>query len=661
MSAAATIRIRTAGRDGRLLIILVVLLPLLLIGGVIGFFQGRSWYRRHREDQDYALAKQRLAENKRSEAAFIISLRLGRIAGAAGAGDERVLRWYRLDIECAIVSGNIPRMAQLYERVPQLVLENEDASARLARLLLAAKEFEQFETVRAAWRGRETNAGWWLAVDVDEAVRRGRREDALRILKERVLPGRDDSQRLLSLAMLHGDQDPTAALAYLDQALAADPENPEVRAVRAMQLEGAGEFERARVELVAAQMADADNPIYADLLAEYHRRRGDLIRMVRTLATSQHAFWPESYRLKLGFWSRVAHPHGQPLLEADPGELKDLLGFIERLPPGAFWDERGFLAVRGADAYLRARQETWWLRILHAIKEDRGRDALDLIASSTFRDQCWQPDLLSALEQTLRLRLNNERSPPTFVPRVTPTAPRHPLLAHLDHLAEIREPDAALDALLTGPRAWAALCLVSGWNEAGLALMPDLAAQPADTPPWLNAAVCNALRWNRSFDAALDYARVQPQTPALAIQQAEMLIALKRHAEAIPLLEPLVADSESGMTAAWILTSLALEARDADRADVILARSPAFAASLRGRELTARTAVVRDRNEDADRLYGAIAEQSAEGALWMLHRARGRKDEEASLRWMKVLIALQPSVLEPPPSKPTAAAPQQAR
>ncbi|MBA3845861.1 MAG: hypothetical protein H0X45_04375, partial [Planctomycetes bacterium] len=92
MSAASTIRIRTHGRDGRLLIVLAVLLPLLLIGGVVGFFQGRSWYRRHREDQDYALAKQRLSENKRSEAAFIISLRLGRIASAAGAGDERVLR-----------------------------------------------------------------------------------------------------------------------------------------------------------------------------------------------------------------------------------------------------------------------------------------------------------------------------------------------------------------------------------------------------------------------------------------------------------------------------------------------------------------------------------------------------------------------------------------
>ena len=83
--------------------------------------------------------------------------------------------------------------------------------------------------------------------------------------------------RLVRLALATSGSNLTTSWNYLADAAQLDPRNTEVRSFRAQILEQIGKDELARVEYVAAHVAEPQNPLLRDQLAEFYRRQGNSI------------------------------------------------------------------------------------------------------------------------------------------------------------------------------------------------------------------------------------------------------------------------------------------------------------------------------------------------------------------------------------------------
>ncbi len=615
----------------------------LVLAGFVGFRYWRAGLLARQEQRAFARAESLLQQGKPVDAlALVQSFRQPASA----------LAWPRVELQALTALRDIPRLALIYDRTPERILADEPASALVARAFLHARKTNDFTRLRGVWRGRESRPEIWLALDCDALILAGKPRQAEQFLHARTLPGTADATRLVRLALLIAPRDLPGAWELLAQAAGMQPRNPDIRSFRAQILEAAGRPAEARVEYVAALVAEPRNPLLRDQLAGFYQRQRnyDLALDTWTEALAQPTL--DFVWLKAQFWSRMVRPVKFDLSTSPPnGEFKPLVQWIAALAQGRFFDTNGFAQLPGSHLYAAQRQEVFWLRLLDALQSGRETEAFQLLKFEPKFKQSWEPDLAAALYRTLYYRQKRSLNPPDFVfASQIPAAARHQFFVQLEDAA-LRERTSAnhpaslpaeLDALLRGPNAFAAAALAAGWREAALQL-GSTNADFAHQPEWLVYGLAQVLRINRSPQVAREFLARQRSAPALDLLRAELLVEAGRRTEALKLLTPLASmNSGEGFRAACLLALDAAEQRHFDVARQFVERQPLLAADNSGKELCARLALAEGKTAEAEQIYRGIVATSVEAKTWFARRAFAQKQWDAARQLTHELLNLIP-------------------
>ena len=624
----------------------VVLLGLLLAVAALVFWRNRVIQQRSQaalQRVEEALA----ADNARGALAMINA------RPPAGRSDAEERRWLEAEVEACARLGQIARLQSLHGRDPGTVRGNEDAALLLARALLHGGDEAAALEIANAWQEKSPRAHLWFAFRVDAALLNGRREEALRRLQEREFAGSGDSVRLSRLALLAARDDPAAAWNFLARAYEANPRDVDVRSFRGQILETLGSNRLARVEYVAAHVANPANVVARDQLAEFYRRRGGFVNALETWLPAVTNNPPGFVPLKARFWSRVARPVVVPRADvsvADP--LRELVAYLEGRGEGEFWNADDFVLLANGASFERARQEVFWLKLLEALRAGRPDAALELLRTNPFRERSFDPLLERSLYHVLSWRKHGRLDAyGVEFSAFTPSTNRHTFLLDLHRHGGLErasgravELPESLSEVLGHADAPALVFLAAGWLRAGLDLTGGDPWSETD-PAWPVYAVTQARRAVRGSADALAYATNQPvATPTMRLLIGELRLATGDTDAALADLRPLVPATDAvGYRAAWLVGNAALERRDHEALAAVVARQPRL--GVAGQELLARSALIRGDTNQVERIYRGIVAESVPAKAFLMQLAFARKDWKTAREMTEALLLVMPDEL----------------
>ena len=614
---------------------------LALLAG--GFVWWRGHVARNAEQHAFARAEQLLRDGQPAATLALVDRH---------PSGKPPLDWTGLEIRALAGARHIPRLVAWHEREPQRVEQDEDATLLVARAYLHARQTANFKKLRQLWQPRERQPERWTILDADALMLVGKAREAEKILLAATFPTNAEPQRLSRLAILQAPRDPNAAWNLLDRAYTLDPRNTDIRSFRAQLLESASRFGDARVEYVAAHLAEPDNPLLRDQLAEFYTRQRSFDFALQTWREAVAIPSIEAIWLKLAFWGRVVQPSFLENLTNQPpaGRLQPLTQLLLSLPPDRFFDTNQFNLLPGAQRLASERPEVFWLQVLEALRTGAETNALDLLGQSRANGPT-APELSAALKTILAIRLSR----PSVVgswSRTGNATNRHQFFTELAAYAAASragKPIALLpetEAIVRGPNAFAAACLGAGWREAALRLLRETPA--ATRPPeWFPYGIAQTLRFNRRSRAALDYIAKQPPTSALTLLAAELELGDGQIKPGLARLETLAReDSDVGFRAAWLLSLANLDMNKIAVARATVAAQPRLANSSTGQELLARAALGEGKTNETDRIYRTIEKDSIEAQAWLLRQDMAAKNFDSARRRAAALREAVPEAME---------------
>lgn len=632
-------------------LILLLAILALLAGGFVGVRLWRTRVAQAQEARAFARAEALFSQGRITDAAAVIQV--------FGSRPGHRLNWPDLDFRVLVAQMNLPRLTAIFQREPDRVLADENASLTVARAFLHLRQPPEFERVRSAWKGRERDTARWLWLDADHLLLDGGSARAEELLRSKVYEGTNDVPRLLRLALLTAGKNPPESVDFLNRAAALDPRQPDTRAFRGQVLEALGRPGEARVEYVAAVVAAPSNPVWRDQLAEFYRRRGAVDMALRTWTESLAGPAFDAMWLKTVFWSRMVAPVDLASVSnrAPAGTLAPLYQFVRDLPQERFFDPDTFESLPGNRRFVQQRQEVFWLRLTDLLVQGNEAEALELLASPRPAGGSWEPHLERALVRILNWRntTNHTLLPRTIeLARVSrPNTNLHSFFIALEQQALSEGAQrtsnstfpSPLDAFLAGPHAIAGAFLAAGWREAALRLAPDAPA-PIESPTWLLYGLAQARRYNRSTPEALEFLTQYPGVPALELLAAEIQIADGQIEPGRATLQALApGNSDVGMRAAWLLAIDALDQGQPTEARRLVRTNPMLTAHAAGQEILARAALSEGDTNGAVQTYEAIVHASAEAQAFLARQAFAARDWDRAHSLTLSLLDLMPDEL----------------
>lgn len=560
--------------------------------------------------------------------------------------------WIRKDVVIATELGDLRRLAALHRRAPETTASEEKSALLLARLHGMEGETETAHSLRDRWRGKETLDAAWLGLDADRLARAGQRGEAVALLESVKLDGTDDCSRLMRLALLHVD-DPAKAVAYLDQAYEADPANADLRSLRGQILESQGEWRRARVEYVAAMVADPDNPLPRVQLADFHLRLQDYPRALDTLAPDAPVQQPTpALAWKRYFWERVTLGTTSPAALNMVGETvgEPIREFLAALPDNAFWNGEHFAKLPQARRLTEGTPEIRWLQTLEAARNGDDEAVLRHALSTPALDATFPASLRAALVATANFRLHEIPPQPGAFPSTPYDANRHSYFDRLDAWSQSGDgtmPEA-LRIFLKSSEAYAGAVLAAGWTGAALDLAKSLQTMESPPPEWFVYGVTRAIWQTQGAGQAEEWLGAHPVRPASALELlvAEIKLASGDGKTGQSMLAGISKNAtDTGARAAWILAAWLAEQGDLNQAIQTLKQHPELRQTRHGGELLAGLLVQSGRENEAQPIYEALA-QTSEAAMVYLARQSLRNGDEAKA------IALLESLVQKFPDTP---------
>lgn len=615
-------------------------------GAWVGLTHWSDCIARRDDEQRYRTASALLEHGKPAEADAVIRSR----SPSGNISEQTDRRWRDLAVATAARLQQLPQLLAIDARWPESIAANESASLLVARARLDSGHYDDAKKLVASWAARSTQPQLWFALEVDALLARKKRAEALALLQSRSFAGPADCGRLSRLALMNvGDLQ--AAWNYLDQAYLLDPKNTDVRSFRAQILERIGKRPLARVEYVAAYVADPSNLLLRDQLAEFYRRGSDYDDALDTWTAESLQPLFDFMWAKAWFWSHLVRPAKLAAPRGD--ELGALVKLLSGLPPNGFWDPDRFVKTAPARGYPGQQQEIFWLSLLEMLRNHDEKGAAEALRLNPLRAQSWAPDLETALRHILSYRIDgvlNPRNQPTLTLGAPPDQ-LHPFFVQLDTLAKAEHEGRLtmppeMDRLLHGDAPFAAALLATGWSEAALQLRsPE--ANCDGLPGWFAYGYTQALRFNRGSAPALAFAQRQTGTPELNLLLGEMQLEESNPEPGQRRLLALASfDSDVGYRAAWLLGVAALSQNRPQEAVQIVNAQPRLRDATTGREMLARAALAEGRTDDCTRDYEALASESAEAKAYLARLAFARHDWVAARRYTNELMVLFPDQLE---------------
>lgn len=615
----------------------------LVAGG--GVFVLAQWQSKKVQARRLEFAEELLQSDRAGEALDLLT------AENRPTNPEAQQRFGALQVEALRRAGQVDQLRQLYYTSPQWFDSDEEAVLLVARALLAMDDEFHFEQLTDRWENRQTLKSQWFAMRIDRLLKQGERREALRLLESHKFEGKDDFARLSRLALLHA-KEPEKAWRFLDQAYELDSENRTLRLFRGNLLETAGRRAEARVEYVAAYIADPTDAAMCDQLAEFYRRCGNHRAAQAIWSDLDPAHSTDFIELKRAFWSRVTAP-ATTLGSPPPGPWQDFAKYIAELPEERFWDETKFAELKASSSLAKIRQETYWLKLFQLFKDHQAGTASlqdvrrHLIENKVSATYSYSNDLQRALTLATTYRLKGNLNAESIVREGgRSVSRRHRFFDQLDAAhyqwslegAAYRTP-AELDALLRDDNVYAVIAMAAGWTETAVRL--DTGRPLGDgTPTWAAYGMTQAYRMNRGVEAALRYAVNQPRSPLLQVLIGELHLAGGDNEKALRILgEEAAENTEIGMRAAWLAAMALLETERLDEAEKIVRSNLRLETNALGQETLAKIATLRGDADSAAAIYGRIKDESFEAAAYEAKRAYARDDfttaEQLTLQLLK--------------------------
>jgi hypothetical protein len=628
---------------------------LRIVGGVILVLAlalaGVWWWRESAEraalERTFTATERAVGGARWSEARAILedqSRRRGRPVEAAASR-----RWTELEYRVASGLRDFASLEALVAREPALAGLDEEAALWLWRLRRAAGEEAAAEAVRALWRGREKMPVAWTCAEVDALWATGRR-DAARELLLQVKSGATGAGGVpiwLREAMLGAD--PAARFEAIATAYRLDPANADLRGLRAVLLERAGQPAYARVDYVAALVADPANPLRRDDLASYYLRQGDLGTAVLTWREGLGEKSPDFMWVRSAFWGRVAGlPPAPALVQNAQSRKARYAGWLALLPADRMWDEAGYAALHLPAEHAQREPSVFWLRLLERLAAGDWVAAGEAMRAAPTAAAAADPLFLASLRATAAVRLGK---PPVETGITWPVAEGGPAAHRWRGViaAALRGDPAAgaeFTAVATGPHAAVAALIAAGWTGPALDLADWPAAAREETPGWLRYGLLQARRLVRGAPDALAWGETLPEYPETDYAVASLKLAAGR-ADAEPALRRLAArKDDTGHAASWLLATRLLELGRADEAAALVAACATLAGSPEGRALRARAALAAGRKDEARTLFEPLAETSLEAGAWLAREAFAAGDLATARRLTEFWAARYPDELQ---------------
>jgi hypothetical protein len=563
--------------------------------------------------------------------------------GSSLPADEAVA-WRRLDITLSLRSGDLARLVWLYDVVPGLVLGDEDASLLVARVFNASGQAAKAAAVVQAWANRQGQPGRWVVLRADQLISDGQGEEARGLLATHTFTGDAEVARRLRLAILAAN--PRAAWAELNAAVKENPRHSDVRSMRAQLLERAGAVDQARVEYVAALVADPHDIVRRDQLAEFYRRHGVGTQADQTWRDGLAPTAPDFLWLRTSLWRRLWGPVAADALPAaPPGRWQALISHLASVPPDRFWVEP--MAMNPAERrQIEARPEVAWLGLLEQLRTGDESGARETLTTQARPLAAWDAKAAATLRAVIRWRANELAPADGFLPVAVTGAAEHILIEQL-RLWPAKGLPAETAALLRGDAAWPALMLAAGWPQAALTMAGSSLQKPDPAMPgWYHYGLAVALRELQGGASARAYVTAVPATPELRLLAAEIAWA-SGEPEATEQMTALAKEpGPAGFKAAWLLATAA-----AERSEVAVARHwiesrTDLAASALGQALLARLALAENKLEEARRIYTALGPSSLEAGMFLAREAYARNDWASARALTLALLTNFPDEIE---------------
>lgn len=680
-------------------LITILCLLAIVVGGFGLFYRHQIWnyltkerYSPEREQEDIKTAEALLKEDKPKDALDIIQLYQERFAHKG----DIPKKWIDLFMKGSLAAGEPENIYFLYQEYPHSVDGNEEASLIVGDLLIKAGKVNDYNLLRAKWKGKEKQNEAWFVLDADKELVDGDRTAAIKLLNSRSFEGSADIPRLIRLAFLNVEDNPRLSWEYLNEAYQKDPKNALVRSYRARLLEAVDKTALALSEYVAAASLDPQNPAMRDQLAEFYRRHGRYKIALKVWEDALEFQNADTIWIKEWFWGRVTVPvdFKWDTKKVPPGELQPFVDYLLSLGPDQFWDQAKFEILKNGNQYLQTQQSTFWLRLIQDLKDGLEDKAWELIQYNSFNPVSWNPELETMLKRVLAYRKNGslilseeatqrssldkdaedhiakmnaaaaeadpskpldtadssiraaaskDEEAERHVPG-TQASTNHPFYAQLQAAAKAEmagDKNAvtpALKKLLTGKDAFTACFLAAGWLESALAFNTTKVL-PEDSPEWLSYGLTQAIRYNRSTMAALEFATKQKPSPALNMLIGELLIAGGSPDAGLEKLLTLSQQTDDiGFRSAWLTALLYIERQQYDQAVEMINTHPRLAQDIVGKEALARIALLRGNTDEADKLYSELENESWEAKSYLARKAYENKNYKRAKELTEALL-----------------------
>lgn len=547
----------------------------------------------------------------------------------------------------------------LYEYFPESFEQNEQASLTVARAMLASRQLDTYKQIRQSWKHYEREPEQWLFLDAEALSIEGFQTEAANLLSSKSFKGDAETERLVRIALIHLLDDPKLSWKYLSEASAKDPDNPMINTYKASLLESANKHDMALSEYILAVQKDPDNPHLREQLADFYLRLKQYPEAIKILQDSLPAPSLDSIWLKTFFWNRVTLPinYKWSTGQIPDGEQKPLIEFLLTLPSGIFWDTDSFNRVTNGEHYLTSQQETFWLRLLMFLKNNKEQEALELLQQSPFQTVSWMPQLQNNLKSVLTYRIAKEHqthsdhslSLSTDYHSPTQTNDKEQFLNELSELSKAPTSQITTIALskwvqdlILSKEIFSTLFLTANWDEAALKLH-SLPTIPSNFPEWISLSLTQAIERNRGPSQAIQFALQQNKNPELSLLIAQLALKAKQQELAINTLKEIYKKSDLiGINASKLLSKIYLDQGDNNAAKEVILSQPALANALESKEILARIALQSGDVVTANELYSNLENESAEAKSFLARKAFADKNWNRAKSLTEQLIKFYP-------------------
>jgi len=413
--------------------------------------------------------------------------------------------WLKLLVDASTQSLNIPQLVLIDEMCPEALLNNEQASLLAAEGYLMSDRDIEYQTLRQKWKNKELNPTAWLLMDGDHLISTGQVKEAKEHLINHQFDGKEETVRLIKLALLDTPSNPKTAIEYLDQAQATDPKNLDIAIYKAKIYEMTGNEELSLAEYTKALKDDPKNVYILDQLADLYLKNHLYSSAIATWEKGLSAQYSDSLWVKSIFWSRMteAPRNNWKQLGNPSGELKPFITYLISLKPNQFWDAAEFAKLAHSEEYLETQQAAFWLRLISALKNRDQEAAWNLLQTNAHHEGSWNRPLELTLTQALSYLKTGELLRDSAL--ITHEHLDNPLLEQLLSGTSLSEEN---QTLLKSDEAFSALFLAAGWPEPALE-MHEMAILPDHIPTWYPYELAKAMLKNRDAHSALEFAKAQ--------------------------------------------------------------------------------------------------------------------------------------------------------